>query len=290
MTRRRWSDHDKNFGPFTYARCEKNYSPLAILLRSGDNDEYPGCSLRFSGFGHTVITSLPAILKPWQEKVIAHWDDATVARLGRDWYWNADEREYGFSCDEGFLQVFLGRQSHDSSTEQRWGCFLPWTQWRHVRHSMYDLKGNHFWTEPKRVKGQRNDMESWYEAKESCPSRTFCFTDFDGEFLQVKTRIEERQWEFGTGWFTWLSWFRKPKIIRSLDLEFSGETGKRKGSWKGGTLGHSIEMLPGELHIDAFIRYCEQHDMTYKGVGVWTPQVYPEPESGLSQDAAKECL
>jgi hypothetical protein len=35
-----------------------------------------------------------------------------------------------------------------------------------------------------------------------------------------------------------------------------------KGSWKGGTVGHSIAMLPGELHGAAFARYCEQHEMT----------------------------
>lgn len=286
MTRRRWSNHDKNFGPFTYARCEKHYSPLAIVLRSGDLDEYPGCSLRVSGLGHTFIVALPAIIKPWKEKVEAHWDDATVARLGRDWYWNADEREYGLSCDEGFLQVFLGRQSHDSSTEQRWSSFLPWTQWRFVRHSMYDLQGNHFWTEPPRQKGNRANMDSWYEAKESCPSITFAFADFDGEMLSAKTRIEERQWEFGQGWFGWLSVFRKPKIHRSLDIEFSGETGKKKGSWKGGTVGHSIEMLPEELHMSAFQRYCAEHNMTYKGVGLWLPKgevVY----DGLSKDEGR---
>lgn len=37
----------------------------------------------------------------------------------------------------------------------------------------------------------------------------------------------------------------------------------RKGSWKGGTIGHSIEMPPGELHADAFRRYCAEHNMTF---------------------------
>lgn len=34
--------------------------------------------------------------------------------------------------------------------------------------------------------------------------------------------------------------------------------GPEKGSWKGGTIGHSIEMLPDELHEAAFRRYCDQ--------------------------------
>lgn len=55
----------------------------------------------------------------------------------------------------------------------------------------------------------------------------------------------------------------KQLICDTLDLEFSSEVGRRKGSWKGGTLGHGIEMLPGELHEAAFRRYCAQNDLTF---------------------------
>lgn len=55
-------------------------------------------------------------------------------------------------------------------------------------------------------------------------------------------------------------------VRRSLDIQFSGETGTRKGSWKGGTVGHSIDMLPGELHEAAFRRYCSEHKMAFVGV------------------------
>ena len=68
---------------------------------------------------------------------------------------------------------------------------------------------------------------------------------------------------FGTKSFKWLSWFVAPKISRSLMLQFQKETGRRKKSWKGGTVGHSIRMLPGELHESAFRRYCQEHDMTF---------------------------
>jgi len=91
------------------------------------------------------------------------------------------------------------------------------------------------------------------------------FRDFDGEELTATTHISEHEWHFGEGQFKWLSLFRRPKISRSLDISFSGETGRRKGSWKGGTTGHSIEMLPGELHYAAFQRYCAEHQMTFIG-------------------------
>ncbi|WP_244504945.1 hypothetical protein [Pelagibacterium luteolum] len=181
-------------------------------------------------------------------------------------YWDVYRREFGFSVSEGFLHVKLGAQTHDSSTTKDWCKHLPWTQWRHVRHSFYGLDGQHVSTIPDTGKGYRLDpgrFERERAIADATPVASFAFDDFDGERLSVATKIEEREWRFGSGWFKWLSIFRRPKISRSLDLKFSGETGKRKGSWKGGTMGHSIEMLPGELHEAAFKRYCAKHDMKF---------------------------
>lgn len=263
-TARRWGDNDVYFGPLTYARASgRDWRPLAVVLGSGD-DEYPGANLRISGFGHTVILALPAwVLRPHVERVHANWDAATVERLGRDWYENVTEREYGFTLSDGHLSVALGRQTHDSSTEQSWGCFLPWTQWRHVRRSFYGLQGQHI---ASMLDAERHLWEGHrQEIADATPTVSFEFDDFDGERIVATTRIEEREWRFGTGWFRWLSLFRAPRISRSLDLRFSKETGKRKGSWKGGTVGHSIEMLPGELHESAFRRYCAERGMTFVG-------------------------
>jgi len=264
---RRWSDNDRCVGPLTYARDGKGYRPLAVILASGD-DEYPGSSLRLSGFGHTVILALPHWFPPpYREKVPAKsWDAATRERLGRDWYWAIDRREYGFTLVEGHLNISLGRQSNDSSTEQRWGCFLPWTEWRHVRHSFYGLQGEHVATLPDTGKSYLGDEGRWEREraiKDATPTVSFDFEDFDGEQITATAKIEEREWRFGAGWFKWLSLFRRPKVRRSLDLRFSAEVGKRKGSWKGGTLGHGIEMLPGELHEAAFRRYCRENQLTF---------------------------
>lgn len=90
------------------------------------------------------------------------------------------------------------------------------------------------------------------------PKAIFEFEDYDGKRIKATTHIAEWEWKFGEGSFKWLSIFRKPKIRRSLDIQFSEEVGPEKGSWKGGTIGHSIDMTEGELHESAFRRYCEQ--------------------------------
>ena len=103
-----------------------------------------------------------------------------------------------------------------------------------------------------------HDWQADHAFEESMPKASFLFDDFDGQRLMAETHITEREWKFGTGWCSWMSAFCRPKVRRSLSIHFSGETSPEKGSWKGGTCGTGIDMLPGELHEAAFRRYCEQ--------------------------------
>lgn len=257
----RLTDNDRRFGPLTWGKTD-SYRPLRLTFCTGGNgdDDSPRNSLTAWAFGRVLRLSLPTLMQPYRIKHIAEsWDAATVARMGRNWYFETHPREYGFSVSDGFLQVFLGPQTHDSTTTKSWSKFLPWTQWRHVRHSFYDAAGEHFWTEPQRVgRWKEGEWEEMDRQRSACPTVTFTITDYDGAVIQATTRIEEREWHFGEGWFRWLSLLRRPMVKRSLDIHFGAEVGTQKGSWKGGLIGTSIEMLPGELHADAFRRYCAQ--------------------------------
>lgn len=263
--KRRYSGNDRHFGPLTFSgHSDESWRPLGVVLDSGDDDEKPGCHIKLHGFGRTLICELPAVVRPLRQ-----WVDTSKYEWSKSpegGYWDSHRREFGFTVSDGFLQVFLGPQTHDSITTKSWCKHLPWTQWRHVRFSCYDAHGNHFWTQRD---GDRKPGISMYDeqsaAEKACPKVVFEFDDFDGERIQATTHIEEREWHFGEGWFKWLSLFRRPMIKRSLDMKFNKEVGPDKGSWKGGTCGHGIEMLPGELHEAAFRRYCEQeHRSKYR--------------------------
>src|SRR3546814_11660054 len=68
----------------------------------------------------------------------------------------------------------------DSSTEQRWGCFLPWTQWRHVRRSFYGLHGEHVATLPNTGKsylGDRGRRDRERAIEDATPTASFEFDD-----------------------------------------------------------------------------------------------------------------
>ncbi len=252
----RLTDNDKNFGPLTLAKWSKTFS---AYIESGD-DECPQSAITIIAFGWALRLRVPTWLcRPWKARwVECNWDAETINRLGRSGYWEIHERRFGFSLSDmgngyDFFQLFFGPQTHNSSTTKSWSKHLPWKQWNHVRHSLYTPRGGLFYTEQ-----HRSDFRVFFDAKEKCPKSHFRFEDYDGELIVATCCIEEREWHKGSGWFKWLRWFSAPKICRSLDLAFSAEVGPEKGSWKGGTTGHGIDMLSGESAKEAFQRYCEK--------------------------------
>lgn len=262
------TDNDRRFGPITYARA--SWNPLRLVFSTGgdDDDGEPRNSITGYAFGWVARIYLPTLMQPYRIKHIATtWDAATVERLGRNYYFETFPRDYGFCLNDGHFIVYLGPQTHDSLTTKSWSRFLPWTQWRFFRHTFYDLAGEVHWTQRARdAKPFRtHGYDEQHRAKEACPSASFVIEDFDGQTIIAKTIIEQREWKFGEGWFKWLSLFRKDMVRRSLDIDFSKEVGPDKGSWKGGTLGHSIDMLPGELHEAAFRRYCDNEQRAKHG-------------------------
>jgi len=255
----RLTDNDKKFGPITYAKV--NWKRISFILSSGDNyDGVPSLNaITVYALGWVFRVFLPAIIRPFAQKVTAHgWDAETIKRLGRDHYFNYFEREYGFSLSDGeFFQLYYGIQSGfgnlpDGVKEQSWCKHLPWTQWRMVRHSYHNLDGS--------VYSVRKPKSSW-EEQPDLPRVKFRFKDYDGEIITATCHIEEREWHKGEGWFKWLSWLAKPMIRRYLDMSFDKEMGPQKGSWKGGTIGMACDMstgIQGDTPETAFRRFCQE--------------------------------
>jgi hypothetical protein len=68
----------------------------------------------------------------------------------------------------------------------------------------------------------------------------------ENQSCMAEIRVEEREWlHKPTG---------KTKIKRDISVEFDGELGTQAGSWKGGVVGCSHEMLPGETPLQTLRR------------------------------------
>lgn len=251
-TTRRWSSSDdRHFWAFTYAKGERAVRWGVMLDSGGEDDDWHGCHIRFYLGRHTVLMELPNwLLRPRVIKA------GTPSWYGVQKYDETFCREYGFNFFEGSLHVHYGPQTHDSESTKSKCFFYPWHAQRLVRHVIYDADGALF-----------AEGEKWvdYKVREACPTVDFAFKDYDGEDIVAKTRIEERTYVRWEGRFKWLSRFCRRKTHRSLELSFTKEVGPRKGSWKGGTVGHSTEMQLGETREDAFRRYCGENRLTFVG-------------------------
>lgn len=229
----RLSDNDKNWGPFTLGDW---FSQLKISLESAEYGDQPACIL-LTGFGKALRIKMPFKILTCREYSISLSGEGKYA----------------------FLQVNYGIRSWDSDAEQRWSCFLPWMQWNMVRHTLHNPDGSLFFTEKK------GKWDEYWKARESVPTVKFEFQDSDGEIVLATCHIEEREWHRGEKWFKWLKYFYKPMVCRSLNLSFNKEVGREKRSWKGGTVGTGIEMLPEETPESAFKRFCEKEHRSKSG-------------------------
>lgn len=63
-------------------------------------------------------------------------------------------------------------------------------------------------------------------------------------------KVSETEWR--PRWFMWTGLFKK--IRKYIDVEFDKEVGSERGSWKGGTIGCSYTMNPGETPYQTLMR------------------------------------
>lgn len=260
--RRRWTNEDRGIGPLTWA-IDSCYRDIGLMLFSSD-EEGRQAGVRFHFRHFTLIVDLPNwLIRPQKKRVKAkYWSPEEISRLGRDWYWDIHRREYGFTVSEGALHVHYGAQTMDSSTDYSKCYFLPWRCERVVRTVSIDLDGDEYGEIPV-IQGQwtREYLEARRAAEDAAPSRTWAVKDYDGEIVSATVRVYDTEYALGEGRWSWLSWFRRNRVSRRVDIQFSAETGRRKGSWKGGTVGASMPTHSHSVHADGLREYCADNGM-----------------------------
>lgn len=99
----------------------------------------------------------------------------------------------------------------------------------------------------------KDNRKSFYNDywKEKQKSWTYDYTDsYDNTIIPTTIYVEEREWRP-----KWLKWTKLFNIVsRTIDVHFSEECGKGKGSYKGGCLGCSYNLLPSEEPLDCLKR------------------------------------
>lgn len=227
------------------------------------------CNLHLAIAGHSWWFQIPELIKPrkkWVETSMHH----LVVQNSEGGYWDYIRREYGFSVTEDSLHVYYGIQpggwhSRDKANSDHVKVFwIPWKNMTFQHEEFFTPEWSSYTILTD--KNGRTDWEERRKIKEDVPKIKFKFNDYDGEEIIATCYISKRMWRHGIGWCKWLGYIRKPLIRYTLDLEFSKETGYNKGSWKGGTTGHSVELAYGQDPLEAFKRYGSSEDR-YKDHG-----------------------
>ena len=245
------------------------WSFFSLTIRSANDENYYDYGkhnvLHFSIMGRYWYISIPQIVRPKMKWVdTSHYEWAKPNPDGTKGYWHVIVRSYGIDFSTDSLHVHYGIQPGEWHSNDRKNSdhtkvfFYPWKLKTRVRYSFYKPDGTHQHTLYE--KNHRIDFKAIQLAEKLVPKIRFRFKDFDGEEIEATCYITEMEWHQGTGICKWLRYFIKPLVVRSLDIRFDKEVGYEKGSWKGGTLGHSIEMMVDETAAQAFRRYGRSYD------------------------------
>lgn len=255
--------NNKDYLGYSFAVSTPNY------YDEMGEDERKYCQLHIRLGAQSWWWQIPEIFKP-----IKQWVDTSQYSWStlNEGYWNYIPKQYGFHIQDEYIHVNYGIQSgYWSSTDDKNSDHtklfpIPWRQKTYI-HEAFFTPNWEFCDLVKPEKSGRLNSDRLKLARNEVPKIKFKFNDFDGEEIIATCHISERRYEYGTGWFKWLRYFVKPLISLTLVIEFNEEVGYEKGTWKGGTLGHSIDIEYGESPLDAFKRYGSGEDK-YRNHGI----------------------
>jgi hypothetical protein len=162
------------------------------------------------------------------------------------WTDECDPPKYGLSIHNNTVWIYRGGKGNMGGGNKWWTWSIPFITKEWVRTSIL-LKDD---TWEHETTGNRKDFwkDEW---KQKQKQWTYNYTDsYDDEVIPTTIYVCEREWR--PKWLKWTSLFSKKD--RSIDIRFSKECGKRKGSWKGGTTGCGYTLLPNETPIQCLQR------------------------------------
>jgi hypothetical protein len=162
------------------------------------------------------------------------------------WTDECDSPKWGVAIHHNTLWIYKGGKGNMKGGSKWWTWHIPFITKEWVRTSV--LLKDDTWAHE--TKGNRKEFwrDEW---KEKQKSWTYNYTDsYDGEVIPTTIYVDEREWR--PKGLQWTKLFAT--IHKTIDIHFSKECGKRKGSWKGGTTGCGYELLPNETPIECLQR------------------------------------
>jgi hypothetical protein len=163
-----------------------------------------------------------------------------------NWTNECDPPKWGMVIHNNTLWLYKGGKGNMNGGNKWWNFDFPFINQEWIRTSI--LLNDNTWEHEAKGNNKNFYEDKW---KQKQKSWKYIYTDsYDGEKIPTTIYVEEREWR--PKWLTWSSLFAN--VRRTIDIHFDKECGERKGSWKGGTIGCSYELLPNENPLDCLKR------------------------------------
>lgn len=176
-----------------------------------------------------------------------------ILPIRNKWTDECDAPKWGIAIHNNTLWIYKGGKGNMNGGTKWWTWYIPFVTKQWVRTSILLKDGS--WEHE--IPGVRKEFYK-QEWKDKQQSWEYNYTDkYDGEIIPTIIYVDEREWR--PKWLQWTKLFALTR--RTIDVHFSKEVGKRKGSWKGGTLGCGYELLPNESPLDCLKRMEHERDM-----------------------------
>lgn len=162
-----------------------------------------------------------------------------------------DMPRYGVAVHNDTFWIYKGGDYKDGQCQEQWiSWYLPFFSYTFDGHWIKDKNMNWVQMNHRTHKGP----EAWDFRKDKAyvQALPYTYTLRNGVVQEriATCSIEKRLWH--RKWFPFLKMERKV-----IDIEFNDEVGERSGSWKGGTIGCSYDMLPTDT-IESCLRRMEK--------------------------------
>lgn len=168
------------------------------------------------------------------------------------WTDECDCPRWGVAIHNNILWIYKGGKGNLNGGTEWWTWDIPFLTKEWYRTSIL-LKDDTWEHETKR--NRKNFYKPEWKNKQK--SWEYKYIDkYDGEEIPTTIYVDEREWR--PKWLTWTNLFSK--TVRTIDVHFSKECGRRKGSWKGGTIGCSYTLLPNENVLECIKRMEKERD------------------------------
>jgi len=167
---------------------------------------------------------------------------------------------FNYGADEDSLMSDDGGKNIKDIPRVKKIWSIPWRQYTFRKHILSNIDGTDFVTLTENTDKKVVDVyhDSWDYPGHERIKFTF-FDGFDDSIITATAYREKRVWTRGSSWMSWLKYFTKPIVRDVMSFSFDKEVGSGKESWKGGIVGHSIDIEGREGPLGACMRYCKEN-------------------------------